>query len=103
MIDLLYTALDILRPILFFALLAYIPMRFGISTDVAGQRCSAAEVRTSRTDQLNKVKDTGMKGLLLIPLRLLFIAYLTVWLLVDKSPMFILVSFCVTLVPFYLR
>jgi hypothetical protein len=103
MVDLLYAALDILRPILFFGLLAYIPMRFGISADVAGQPSSATEVRASRADQLNKIKDTGITGLLLIPLRLLFITYLTVWLLVDKSPTFILVLFCVTLVPIYLR
>ncbi len=99
MLDLFYGACDLLRPTLFFVLLGYVPMKFGIGFDVAGKPPSAAEVRETRAMQLERISEIGLFSMLLIPIRLLVIAYFTIWLIVDKSLWLVAALFVVSLFP----
>ncbi|KUF41604.1 hypothetical protein [Comamonas kerstersii] len=101
MIDLFLGACDLLRPILFFVLLAYAPMKFGIGFDVAGKPPSAAEIRNARALQLQRIAKIGLFSIFLVPVRLLAVAYFTIWLLVDKTPWLIVALFVLSLLPLY--
>jgi hypothetical protein len=101
--DLFFGACDLLRPFLFFVLLGYVPMKFGIGFDVAGKPPSAAEVHESRTLQLQRISEIGVFSVLLIPLRLLVVVYFTIWLIVDKNPWLVAALFVLTLLPLYLK
>ena len=102
MIDLFFGVCDLLRPILFFVLLGYVPMKFGISFDVAGNPPSAAEIRAARDVQLEHMKKIGF-SVFLIPIRLLGVAYLTIWLVVDKNPRLFVALFILSLLPLYFK
>lgn len=103
MSELFFRACDLLRPILFLVLLVYVPMKFGIGFDVAGKPPSTAEVRETRAMELQRISEIGLFSLFLIPIRLLVVAYLTIWLVVDKSPWLVTALFVLTLLPLYLR
>ncbi|MDP2882377.1 MAG: hypothetical protein Q8N89_12425 [Azonexus sp.] len=103
MIDLFFGACDLLRPILFFVLLGYVPMKFGIGFDVTGKPPSAAEVRETRTMQLQRISEIGLSSVFLIPIRLLVIAYFTIWLVVDMSPWLFAALFVLSLLPLYFK
>lgn len=76
MIDLFFGACDLLRPFLFFVLLGYVPMKFGIGFDVAGKPPSVAEVHKSRVMQLQRISEIGIFSVFLIPFRLLAVVFL---------------------------
>lgn len=101
MIDLIVGTCELLRPVLFFALLGYLPMKFGIGFDVAGNAPSVDDIRKSRDAQLRRISEVGGLNALLIPLRLLVVSYFTAWLLIDKSPLSVVALFTLTLIPIY--
>lgn len=103
MIDLLFGACDLMRPILFFVLLGYVPMKFGVGFDVAGKPPSNAEVRESRKMQLQRISEFGLFSIFLIPIRLLVVTYFTIWLIVDKSPWLFAALFIFSLLPLYFK
>ena len=100
---LFFYACDLLRPFLFFVLLGYIPMKFGIGFDVTGKPPSAAEVNESRVMQLQHISKIGVLSAFLIPIRLLAIIYFTIWLTVDKSPWLVATLFILTLLPLHFK
>ncbi len=99
--DVFFVACDLLRPVLFFVLLGYVPMKFGISFDVVGKPSSAAEVREARAIQLQRISEIRFLSIFLIPLRMLVVAYFTIWLVVDKSPWLFAVLFALSLLPMH--
>ena len=103
MIDLFFGACDLLRPILFFVLLGYVPMKLGISFDVAGKPPSAAEIRNTITEQLQRIAGVGLFSVFLIPMRLLVVAYFSIWLIVDKSPWLLVALFVLSLLPLHFK
>ena len=103
MIDSIFGICELLRPILFFALLGYVPMKFGIGFDVAGKPPSTEEVRVSRDSQLQRLNSVGIFNALLSPFRLLAISYFAMWLLIDKYLAFIVVLFVFTFLPLYFK
>jgi hypothetical protein len=100
--NLILDVCDFLRPILFFVLLGYAQMKFGITFDIAVKPPSADEIRRARDQQLQRITEPGLVNALRIPFRLLAVAYFTIWLLVDKNPLLVAILFVLTLIPLYL-
>jgi hypothetical protein len=100
--NLILDVCDFLRHILFFVLLFYAQMKFGITFGFAGQPPTADEIRRSRNEQLQRITEPGLVNALRIPFRLLAVAYFTIWLLVDKNPLLVAILFFLTLIPLYL-
>ncbi|NWG87797.1 MAG: hypothetical protein HXY26_09900 [Hydrogenophilaceae bacterium] len=103
MVDLLYTASEFLRPILFLALFFYLPMKFGFSFDIVAKPTTSEEVRDTQQQLISNLGDTSLRGLVRGPFRLLGIAYFTLWLAIDKCPKLIAALFFLTLLPVYLN
>lgn len=94
---------NLLRPILFFSLLGYIPMKLGIGFDVASKAPSTNEVREERNVQVKKILSFKVVDVFLIPIRLLTVIYFTIWLLIDMRPLLVVSMFLLTLLPVYFK
>lgn len=101
MIDLFVGICDFMRPILFIALLGYVPMKIGIGFDIAFKAPTSNEIRASKDVFVKKLFKGGMLAVFYMPFRFLAIFYFTVWLLVDKNPWFVAALFFLTLIPVY--
>ena len=102
MMDFLYSASELLRPILFFALFFYLPMKFGFCFDIVAKRPTSGEVKDTQQQLITNLADTSFRGLVRGPFRLLGIVYFTLWLAIDKCPKVIAALFLLTLLPVYL-
>jgi len=103
MIESIFAAFDIMRPILFIAIVLYTPSKLGVSFDVAGKPCSADEMRLERSKQLGLINSRSLKNILMMPLRFVAIAYLTIWLIIDSRPIVFICLFLLTLIPVYMN
>ena len=101
--EILIDICNLFRPILFFSLLGYIPMKLGIGFDVASKAPSADEVRNERNIQAKRIMSFDVVDVLLIPIRLLTVIYFTIWLLIDMRPLLVVSMFLLTLLPVYLK
>lgn len=76
-------------------------MKFGISFDVIGKGCTAAEVKLERAKQLASLGHITLFNLLVLPFRLIVILYFSLWLVVDLTPWLYFLLFLITLIPFF--
>lgn len=90
------------RPFLFVALFLYLPMKWGVSFDLAGQPPTADEIRAERNKQIALLAKPTFLVLLTAPFRILTIAWFSLWLLIDKCPIALVALLVVSLVPLYL-
>jgi len=101
MFDLFVCISDFMRPILFIALLMYVPMKIGIGFDIAFKAPTSNEIRESRDYLVKNIFKGSILAVFYMPFRLLAISYFTVWLLVDKNPWLVAALFFLTLTPVY--
>lgn len=99
MIQLLVSISDLLRPLLFVVLLLYLPLKTGFLFDILIKPPSPTEMRSSRADLLSRLAIKRGMDLVFFPFRLLLIAYLSLWLLIDLHPAWWIIAFLMTLIP----
>lgn len=102
MIEFLYQASEIIRPVLFFLLLAYLPMKLGVGLDVAAQAPTVEQVVAERMRQLQFLRNPSLRIAALYPLRVLTFLYFTLWLATDKYLYPLMAIFLMSILPFYL-
>jgi hypothetical protein len=103
MTELIFEILDAFRPWLFLAGIAYVPMKIGVSFDVAGMPPSPNEIRMARNVQLSRIRVISPTNIFLFLPRLIAIIYFSVWLFIDRGPLIFLGLFLLTTVPVYFR
>lgn len=102
MLQFLFEMSEAVRLPLFFLLLAYLPMRLGVSFDVAGNAPSVEQVRVERYRLWQVLRPTNALALALLPFRALALLYLAVWLATDRYIVPILALFALSVLPMYL-
>ena len=101
MIQLFVNMADFMRPLLFVVLLLYLPLKTGFLFDVLIKPPGPTEIRSSRQELVNRLAINGAMDVALLPFRLLLIGYLSLWLLIDKHPLWWVFAFLVTLIPVF--
>lgn len=101
MIQFLTNALDFIRPLLFVLLLLYLPLKTGFLFDVLIKPINTAEMRSSRRQLVGRLMIQNSTDLALFPFRLLLIVYISLWLLIDRHPLWWIVIFLVTFIPVF--
>lgn len=101
MIQFLANMADFMRPLLFVMLLLYLPLKTGFLFDVLIKPPDPTEIRYSRQKLANRLAINGATDVALLPFRLLLISHLSLWLLIDKHPLWWIFSFLLTLIPVF--
>lgn len=102
MVEFLYQASEMFRPVLFFVLLAYVPMKLGIGFDLAAQAPTVEQVAAEKKKQLQFLRTPSLRTVALYPLRILAFLYFTLWLATDKYLYPLVVIFLLSILPVYL-
>ncbi|BCB27914.1 hypothetical protein SKTS_28000 [Sulfurimicrobium lacus] len=102
MVEILYQASGVFRPVLFFVLLAYLPMKLGLGFDVAAQAPTAEQVLAAREKQLQFLRNPSLRTFALYPLQILVFLYFTLWLATDKFLYPLVAIFLLSVLPVYL-
>jgi len=100
-IQFLVSIADFMRPLLFVVLLLYLPLKTGFLFDVLIKPPGATEIESSKQKLVNRLAITGAMDVALLPFRLLLTGYLSLWLLIDKHPVWWVFAFLVTLIPVF--
>ncbi len=102
MVELLYQASGVFRSVLFFVLLAYLPMKLGVGFDIAAQAPTAEQVSTEREKQLQFLRNPSLRSFAFYSLQVLVFLYFTLWLATDKYLYPLVAIFLLSVLPVYL-
>lgn len=102
MVEFLYQVSGVFRPILFFVLLAYVPMKLGVAFDVAAQAPTVDQVAAERKKQLQFLRNPNLRTFVLYPFHILAFLYFTLWLTTDKYLYPLVAIFLLSVLPVYL-